>query len=161
MIPSIRSTFLLMFFGCVGLILIALYFQYGMDMHPCPLCITQRIFVIAAGLVALLAALHNPARLGRCLYSLLGIVCAAVGGAVALRHVWLQSLPEDQVPACGPGLGYMLENFPLQQALSLLLQGDGNCADVSWSLLGLSMPAWVAVCFAGLIGIYAWQMLRK
>lgn len=158
---SIRSLFVLMFFGCSGLILIALYFQYGMDMYPCPLCITQRIFVIAVGLIALLAAVHNPAAVGRKIYSGLGIITAAIGLGVALRHVWIQSLPEDQVPACGPGLNYMFENFPLGEALSLLFQGDGNCADISWSMLGLSMPAWVAVSFCAMIIALLWQMLRK
>lgn len=156
-----RNINLSVFIGCLGLILIALYFQHGMGMHPCPLCITQRIFVIGVGLVALLAALHNPGRRARIVYGLMGITLAAAGLGVALRHVWLQSLPDDLVPACGPGLGYMFENFPLQEAITLLLQGDGNCADVSWSLLGLSMPAWVAVCFVAMILVNSWLMLRR
>lgn len=158
---TIRTTFLLIFLACTGLNLTALYFQYFMDLPPCPLCITQRVFVFAVSLFALLAAIHNPARLGRRIYCSLGILAALIGGGVALRHVWIQSLPEDQVPACGPGLAYMFENFPLQQAFNLLLQGDGNCADVSWTFMGLSMPAWVALCFAGLIAVNVWQMLRK
>ena len=158
---TIRSTYLLMFFGCFGLILMALYFQLALGLHPCPLCVTQRIFVIIVGLLSLAAAIHNPARLGRALYSLLAIIAAGVGAAVSLRHVWIQSLPEEQVPACGPGLSYMFENFPLADAIALLLQGDGNCAEVSWSLLGLSMPAWVALCFAGLIAMHSWQLFRS
>ena len=158
---TIRTTFLLIFLGCTGLNLTALYFQYGMDMHPCPLCITQRVFVFAVSLCALAAAVHNPAKLGRCIYSGLAILAAGVGGSVSLRHVWLQNLPEDQVPACGPGLSYMFENFPLQDAVNLLLQGDGNCADVSWEMLGLSMPAWVAVAFAAMIIVNLWQMWRR
>ncbi len=158
---TIRKTFLLIFFGCTGLNLIALYFQFAMDMHPCPLCITQRVFVLAISLCALLAAIHNPKALGRRIYAGLGVVLALIGGAVSLRHVWLQNLPEDQVPACGPGLSYMFENFPLADAFNLLMRGDGNCADVSWTLLGLSMPAWVAIAFAGLIVVNLWQMRRQ
>ena len=158
---TIRQTYLLLFFGCLGLILMALYFQYGMGMHPCPLCITQRIFVIVVGLLSLVAFIHNPDRLGRWIYSGLSIIAAGVGGSVSLRHVWLQNLPEDQVPACGPDLTYMFENFPLQEAINLLLQGDGNCAEVSWSLLGLTMPAWTAICYAGLIAFSVWQILRR
>ena len=101
---SIRTTFLLIFLGCTGLNLTALYFQYGLHMHPCPLCITQRIFVFAVSLCALIAVLHNPAALGRRIYAGLGIITAGAGLAVAARHVWIQSLPEDQVPAWGPGL---------------------------------------------------------
>lgn len=157
---TIRNTYLWIFFGCLGLILIALYFQLAEGMHPCPLCISQRIFVILVGLLALIAAIHNPDQTGRRIYSALAILCATIGGGVSLRHVWLQNLPEDQVPACGPGLSYMFENFPLNEAITLLLQGDGNCADITWSLLGLSMPAWVAICFAGLIMVNLWQLVR-
>lgn len=157
---TIRSTNLFIFFGCLGLILIALYFQLVEGMHPCPLCITQRIFIIIVGLLALAAAIQNPSLRGRRIYSSLAIIAAAIGAGVSLRHVWLQNLPEDLVPACGPGLGYMFENFPLLDAISLLLQGDGNCADVSWTLLGLSMPAWVAICYVGLIVVNIWQLLR-
>ena len=158
---SIRSTFLLIFFSCTALNITALYFQYALDLEPCPLCITQRLFVFGVSLCALIAAIHNPQQLGRRIYAALSIVLAAIGGGVSLRHVWLQSLPEDLVPACGPGLGYMFENFPLGEALQLLLAGDGNCADVSWTLLGLSMPAWVAIAFAGLIALNIWQFARR
>jgi len=160
-LPTARYTNLIIFFGCVGLILTALYMQYVMDMAPCALCITQRIFVIAVGLVALIGALHNPKRLGLRLYALLGIVLAIIGGSFSGRHLWLQSLPEDQVPACGPSLDYLLEAFPLREAFHLLLQGDGNCAETAWQFLGLTIPGWTLAAFAGLVLINGWQVLRK
>ncbi len=159
--PSIRQVFLIIFLGCVGLILTALYMQYQMDMKPCALCITQRIFVVLAGLFALAAFFHNPAQLGRRAYTSLGALSAVIGGAFSARHLWLQSLPEDLVPACGPDLEYLLDTFPLMEALDVLLQGDGNCAEVSWSLLGLTIPAWTLVAFAGLVAINVWQALRR
>lgn len=160
-LPGIRATFLWVAFGCLGLILTALYMQHMMGMHPCPLCITQRVFVILVGLVALVAALHMPARTGRRIYAGLSGLFAIVGGGVSARHVWIQNLPEDQVPACGPGLEYMFETFPIMEALALLFQGDGNCADVVWSFLGLSIPAWTLVAFAGLLAISIWQGMRR
>ncbi len=161
MLPGIRQTYFIVFLGCTGLILAALYMQHAMGMHPCPLCITQRIFVIVVGLLALLAALHNPAAFGRKIYGGLSIIAALIGAGVAGRHVWIQNLPEDQVPACGPGLEYMFETFPLMDALRLLFQGDGNCADVVWQFLGLSIPGWTLVAFVGLAVISLWQALRK
>ncbi|GAA5315909.1 MAG: disulfide bond formation protein B [Candidatus Pelagadaptatus aseana] len=162
MLLNTRQTNLLISIGCLGMILIAVfYMQAKLGLHPCPLCITQRIFVASTGLIAFIAFLHNPGKQGVRLYALLGIISAAIGGAVSLRHVWLQNLPDDLVPACGPGLDYMFENFPLQEAIQLLLQGDGNCADVVWTFLGLSIPAWTAVAFAGLIGFNLWQLLRS
>jgi len=158
---SIKNVFLIIFLGCMGLILTALYMQYQMDMKPCALCITQRVFVVLTGLFALMAFLHNPRQTGRRAYVGLGALSAIVGGLFSARHLWLQSLPEDLVPACGPSLGYLLDTFPLMDALDVLLQGDGNCADVSWSLFGLSIPAWTLVAFAGLLAINIWQGLRQ
>lgn len=158
--PTIRQTNLLLVLGCIALILAALYMEHVMGMAPCPLCITQRIFVILIGLIALVALVHNPAVLGRRLYSVLGVAAAIGGAAFASRHLWLQSLPEDQVPACGPGLAYMFEEFPLGEALSLLLQGDGNCAKVD-TLFGWSIAGWTLVAFIGLGLINLYQALRR
>lgn len=135
--------------------------QYQMDMAPCALCITQRVFIVLVGLFALMASLHNPNKLGRRIYCSLGALSAIIGGLFSARHLWLQSLPEDLVPACGPDLEYLLETFPLMEALDVLLQGDGNCADVSWTLLGISIPGWTLVAFGGLMAINIWQAIRS
>lgn len=136
---------------CVVLLATALYFQHVMGLEPCPLCIFQRIFVIALGAIMLVAAIHNPGRLWRRVYGAGMLVFALLGVVVAGRHVWLQSLPPDQVPECGPGLEYMLQSFPLVQALELVFRGSGECAEVQWTFLGLSIPAWTLVIFAGIL----------
>lgn len=160
-LPSPRLTFLLLFFGCVGLMLVGFYMQYVMDLYPCPLCITQRVFIVAVGLTALLAFLVNPRPLGRRFFAGAGVVFAVLGGSFSSRQLWLQSLPADQVPACGPDIGYLMENFPLMDALSVLLRGDGNCAEVSWSLFGITIPGWTLVAFIGLAALNIWQIVRK
>jgi len=144
-----RNLLLLMWIGSILLILTALYMQYFMDMIPCALCMTQRVFIIAIGCIALLAWLHKAKALGMRIYTAIGMVLAVIGGGFSSRHIWLQNLPEDLVPTCGPSLGYLIETVPLAQALSLLLQGDGNCAEVSWTFLGLTIPGWTLVCFIG------------
>ena len=138
------------FVACSGMMLYALYAQYFLDLAPCPLCVFQRIAVILMGLVFFAAALHNPGRGGSICYALLLFVTAAGGIAVAGRHVWLQNLPPDKVPACGPGLDFMLDTFPLGEVLKIVFSGSGECAEISWSLLGLSMPAWVLVAISSL-----------
>ena len=149
-----RTGFLLAFIASIGLMGTALYLQHSLNLEPCPLCIFQRVFVMAIGAVALLGALHNPARVGRVLYaSLIGLL-ALGGGAVATRQVWLQHLPADQVPECGPSLDYMLEAFPLNQTLQLVFKGSGECAAVEWTLLGFSIAEWMLVVFAGFL-VYA------
>ena len=150
---SPRTYFLLGALFCLSLILAALYFQFQGGLEPCPLCISQRIMVVAVGLVLLAAVLHNPDRVGIRTYAIAGFVAAMIGAGISGRHVWIQHLPADEVPACGPGLSYMFQYFPLSNTLRAMLTGTGDCAKVDWTLFGLSMPAWVLICFLGLGGL--------
>lgn len=159
--PSIRFINLIIFAGCTGLMLVGVYMDHVMDLEPCPLCITQRIFIVLTGCIALLAFIHHPMDWGRRVYSLLGALAAIGGGYFSSHHLWLQSLPPEDVPACGPGLAYMFDAFPLQEAIALLLKGDGNCAEVSWTLFGLSIPAWTLIAFAGLTLLHLYQAFRS
>jgi len=142
-----RPLFLAAFLMCVALMATALTLQYAMKLEPCPLCILQRLFVIALAAVMLVAALHDPALTGRRVYGALIVILGGLGIVVAGRHVWLQNLPADQVPECGPGLEYLLDAFPLTEALSLVFRGSGECADVLWVFLGLTIPGWTLVIF--------------
>ncbi len=142
-----RPLFLAAFLICAALIATALIMQYALKLEPCPLCIFQRVFVIALGAIMLVAAIHDPGRAGRRVYGVLIVVFGVLGMIVAGRHVWLQNLPADQVPECGPGLEYMLNAFPLTEALSLVFRGSGECADVQWLFLGLTIPGWTLVIF--------------
>lgn len=158
---TVRQGNLAGFAACAGMMAFALYAQHGLGLEPCPLCVFQRVAVIALGLVFLVAALHGPAgRLARRGYAVLATLAAAAAIGVAGRQVWLQSLPPDQVPACGPGLDFMLDNFGLGEVLSMVLSGSGECADVTWSFLGLSMPAWVLMCCAALAVFALWNNSR-
>lgn len=155
-----RQTNFLIFIVCTLMMLAAAYMEHVMKMIPCSLCITQRGFVVLTGVLALIAAIHNPAPGGRRVYAILGIVSPILGACFAGRQLWLQSLPEDQVPACGPGLAYIFEEFPFMEAFKLLLQGDGNCAHVD-KILGLSLAAWTFIAFIGLALVNLYQLLRK
>ncbi len=131
----------------------ALFAQHVQGYEPCPLCIYQRMVMIATGAVLLLAALHAPAGLGARAYAALGGLTALVGAGVSGWHVRLQNLPEDQVPECGPGLDYIREVFPLMEELKMVFTGSGECAEIDWSFLGLSMPAWVMIWFVALAAL--------
>ena len=161
-LPSRRILNLAAFLACAGMMGFALFAEHVLGLEPCPLCVFQRISVILIGISFLLLAAHNPGRgWARRIYLLL-LGAAAIGGiVVAGRHVWLQNLPPDKVPSCGPGLGYMLENFPLADALKQVFSGSGECATVAWSLLGLSMPAWVLISVVGLAGLGIWNNLIR
>jgi disulfide bond formation protein DsbB len=151
------------FIACVGMMAFALYTQHFLGLEPCPLCVFQRVAVIALGVVFLIAAIHRAGRVGRLVYAVLLDLIALAGAAVAGRHVWLQNLPPDKVPACGPGLDFMLDTFALQEVVGMVLSGSGECAEVSWRLFGLSMPAWtfIALLCVGGFGIWANLPMQK
>ena len=134
--------------ACALLLGFGYYLQYGRGLEPCPLCLVQRGFFYAVMLMFILGALHAPGRIGTAVYGASVLLLAAGGTATASRQVWLQHLPADKVPQCGPDLFFMLENFPLAQTLQKLLQGSGECAAVDWSFLGLSIAGWSLVWFA-------------
>jgi len=139
---------------CFALIAFAYYLQYVKYQEPCPLCILQRVAFFGLGVVFLVAALHGPGRAGSAVYSSVLFIVAGIGAAIATRHVWLQQLPKDRVPECGPGLEYMLKKFPLGQALEKVLAGSGECAESGWNFLGLSIAGWSLVWFV-LLGTFA------
>jgi disulfide bond formation protein DsbB len=159
-LPPRRIGYLLGFFVCAGLMGYALYLQYVMDLEPCPLCILQRVAVIAMGLVFLIAAFHNPGRTGAGVYALLQLVIGGAGSAIAARQVWLQSLPKDQVPACGMGLDYMLETLPFTDVLRKVLEGSGECAEKGWEFLHLSIAGWTLVFFVAMIAA-SFALIRR
>ncbi|AVI63937.1 disulfide bond formation protein B [Halomonas sp. GFAJ-1] len=145
---SIRPAALVGVAFCVVMMAVALALEHIAGLAPCPLCIFQRVAVIAAGLVLAVAAIHNPrGRIGKSVYGALGGIAVGVGAFIAGRHVWLQSLPADQVPSCGPGLDYMMDILPMQEVVAMVLTGSGECAEIDFMLLGLSLPAWTLVGF--------------
>lgn len=131
---------------------VALYTQYVGGLNPCPLCMTQRVFYALTAAIALIAAVHNR---GLRIYGALCALSALAGAAIAARQVWLQHLPPNEVPACGPSLEYMLQTLPFGEALLQMLKGDGNCAIVDWRLWGLSMAEWSLLCFLALLVVSA------
>jgi disulfide bond formation protein DsbB len=147
--------------ACALLLGYAYYLQYVDGLDPCPLCMVQRGFFYAILAVFAVAALHAPRGKLSWLYAGLVLFFAAGGAATAGRQVWLQSLPADQVPQCGPDLAFMLENFALSRTLEKLFYGSGQCAAVDWKFLGLSIAGWALVWFVGLALYAIWLALRS
>lgn len=145
---------------CLALLGYALYAQHRMFLDPCPLCILQRVAFMVMALGFLVGLVLGGGRVLRWIGASLCMLGAGAGVAVAARHVWLQSLPADQVPACGPGLEYMLNAFPLQEVLAKVFRGSGECAKIDWSFLGISMPGWTLVWYLLLGALTLWALLR-
>lgn len=157
---SPRTGFALPALACALLLGFGYYLQYAKGLEPCPLCLLQRGFFYAVLATCLVGALHGPRGKGAMGYGLGAFLLAAGGAAVASRQVWLQHLPPDKVPQCGPDLFFMLENFPLGQTLKRLVSGTGECAAVDWTFLGLSIAEWSLACFVALALYAAWLALR-
>ncbi|MCC6196498.1 MAG: disulfide bond formation protein B [Burkholderiales bacterium] len=151
LLPRRRAAYFLGFLVCAALMGWALYLQYFQDLEPCPLCVFQRVAVIATGVVFLLAAIHGPGRVGAAFYAVLATLTAGTGAALAAWHVWIQAQPKGSVPACGMGLDYMLDTLPLTDVIARVLKGSGECAEVGWVFLGLGIPAWTFVFFVAMV----------
>ena len=161
-LPSYRMVNLAQAIASLMLIIIAVaYFENSLKLEPCYLCMTQRAFVIAIGIICAFAVVHNPTQRGQRIYATLSITMAIAGSYFSGKQLWLQSLPEDQLPACGIPVDYLFDSFSATEAIGMLLRGDGNCAEVQWQLMGLSMPGWVMVSFIGFATLGVMQFLRK
>ena len=139
----------------------ALYLEKEMGLLPCPLCMTQRGLIFLIGFIAFFASLHNPQGWVMKSYWTICAILSLLGVSVAARHIWLQNLPEDLVPACGPSLEYMLETLPFSETLQIILMGDGNCAEIVWTFAGFTIPEQTLGLFLLLGLICIWQLLRK
>jgi protein dithiol:quinone oxidoreductase len=149
------------FLVCACLLAYAYYAQFVLHLEPCPLCIFQRIGVFMLGVVFLVATLHDPAAFGRRVYAVLLSLAALAIIGIAARHLYIQGLPPDAVPACGASLDFMLKVFSLSEVLVKVLTGSGECAKITWEFLGLAMPAWVLIGAAVLGGWGLWVNLRR
>jgi disulfide bond formation protein DsbB len=159
---SFRAQFLLIFLACCALMAYALYAEHVLHLEPCPLCIFQRIAVIVLGIVSLAIALVGPKqRRGRAIAGVLALIPALAGAGVAARHVWIQHLPPDQIPSCGPPFAFLRETLPFMALVRKVLTGDGQCAKIEWTFLGQSMPVWTLICFVVLALWIAFAAFRR
>jgi disulfide bond formation protein DsbB len=137
--------------ACAAMLGYAYYAEWVLGLEPCPLCMLQRLAFIGIAVVALLAAIIGPKAWGRWLAAVAMLPASIWGMVTAGRHIWLQSLPADQVPDCGPGLYFMQTyGFTWLEIVREAFTGSGECAEVDWSLFGLSMPVWTLIAYVGL-----------
>ena len=144
---SARQIHLIIFLIVGSLLGYAAYSMKILGLEPCTLCITQQFFYCLIGLSAFVSFLHNPGINASRVYSFFLSLFSLAGIWISGRQVWLQGLPEDEVPLCGPPLEYIIDVFPFADVINALFMGDGNCAEIPWEFLGLSMAGWSLVWF--------------
>jgi len=158
---SARLANLLGFFACVGLLGYAYFSQYVLHLEPCPLCIFQRVGIFTIGVLFMLAAIQGPKAVGRRVYAVLLALAALATIGVAIRHLYIQSLPPGTISACGASLDIMLKFLPLQEVVTKVLSGSGECAQINWRFLGLAMPAWVLISALAVGAFGVWANTRR
>ena len=151
-----RQLFLGIILACMALLGFGYYLQFVRGLDPCPLCILQRVVYLGIGVVCLAGFMHGAAAR---IYAAAALVCALTGAGIAARQVWLQHLPPDQVPECGPGLDFILQAFPLFDALKLIFTGSGECAETVWTFLSQSIAEWSLFWFAAFSVIFVYQCM--
>lgn len=159
---SFRAQFLTGALACIALLAYALFEQFQMGIEPCPKCIMQRVAFIAMGLVFVVGGLHSPGVVGRRVYAMLVAIAAGTGAVVAVRHLIVQFTPQDPLMSgCGPGLNYLLDSFPVAEAIKKAFMATGDCGEIGWTFLGLTMPAWTLIWYVLLGGGALWAGFRR
>ena len=158
---TFRAQYLSGFLVCAALYAYALFVQLQLGIEPCPLCIFQRIAFIFMALFFLAGAIHDPRAIGRRIYAVLLLLAACSGVGIAARHIWVQHQPPDPMAGCAPGWNYMVQNFPLSKMLKMVFTGEADCAQITWTFLGLSMPGWTLICYVLLGAGAVWAGFRR
>ena len=146
---------------CVASLLFAIfYLEKTLYLDPCPLCILDRVVILGLGVIFLFALLHNSKSFFVKIYGGFCIILSLIGVLLASRHIWLQNLPKDQVPECGPDIYFMVDTLPIFEVLKSVLTGSGSCADVSWTFVGLTIPEQTLILFIIFLVLSVIQTLR-
>ncbi|MBN7820921.1 disulfide bond formation protein DsbB [Bowmanella yangjiangensis] len=145
--PTKRWPWALLFISALILELTALYFQYGMGLEPCIMCIYQRNAVFGLLFAGLFGLLLYKAWFGRLLAFGLWAVSAIWGLLVAIEHVDIQTAANPFFTVCE-----IVPNFPswlpLHEWIPQIFAATGDCGDIDWSFMDMSMPQWMVVIFA-------------
>lgn len=146
-----RWPYVLIIVACVGLLAFAYYAQFVLELSPCPMCMLQRFGFMIMAVAALGLALHHPQDWKRWLYGVPFLGGAIWGIVTATQHVRLQNAPSDPMGGCGADWPTMMAfDFSWSEILTEAFTASGDCAQVSWTFLGLSMPAWTLIWYVGL-----------
>ena len=113
---------------CTLVVTLALIIEYGYEIEPCALCLTQRLLMFIGGSIAVVGLAHDP-RLG--IYPVLSLLAILFGIIVAIRHTYIQMNP-DASGTCGMELQFLVQNdYPLTDILNAMISGTGSCAEPS------------------------------
>ncbi|MDM0023778.1 disulfide bond formation protein B [Variovorax saccharolyticus] len=142
-----RRALALICLACIAMLAFGMYLQHVVGLEPCPMCVVQRYALVLVAVFTGLGAASGGKAL-RVAGMLLALVAALGGAYTAASQSWLQWYPPEVV-TCGRDIYGMIETFPLQRALPMIFRGAGDCSQVDWTFLGLSIANWSFIAFAG------------
>lgn len=147
---------------CAGSLLYAYYAQFVLGKEPCPLCIAERIIIVATGLLGLIFAIHSPKGIVNKIYSIIIILITLFGVKIAVHHIWLMNLPIDQQPvSCGMPLNILFQRVTLNSFIHTVLQGDAECGKINWKILGMTGPEAVLLLCIFIIVLAGYNFVHK
>ena len=142
-----RTAWLLLAFIAFALEASGIYFQYGMGLVPCVMCVYERLAILGLLIAGLIGAISPRFFLTRWLGLLLWGFSVYKGLALAIKHhdyqanpsPWNQCEFKPEFPQTMP----FDQWFP-----SIFVFGSVNCSDKQWEMFGLGMPEWLIVAFS-------------
>lgn len=154
-----RTGYLILSLFCFSSIGFALVLQFREMAPPCPLCIFQRLGVLACGILAALA-LIKPACGRGLLWPVMISLAAGTGAGISIRHIVIQRAAANSfsLGSCGPDLGYMLEMHSVPDVIVSVLSGHGDCTVIDWQFMGITLPM---LALAGFIAMAAGAWLVR
>ncbi len=136
--------------GSAMLLAAALAFQ-AMGYAPCELCILQRWPHLAAAIIGGLMAFLGWKRW----LALLGLAAALAAFGFAVYHAGVEMQVWAGPQHCSGGVSG-LASMSTQDLMTALESAPVvRCDQIAWSLLGISMAGWNAICSAGLAALWA------
>ena len=141
-----RSAWFLLAFSSLALELTALYFQYGMGLQPCVLCVYERLAMIGLFIAGIIGILAPRSLIVRLIALALGLFSGIKGLLISLRHLDLQMNPAPWKQC--EFIPNFPETLPFHQWFPTIFSPTGTCNDSQWSLFGITMVQWLVFIFA-------------
>jgi disulfide bond formation protein DsbB len=138
--------------AAAGLVAGSLILTAWLDLHPCHLCIFQRLLLMLISVMGLAALILDGGW--QRLAGGLTLPLSGLGAGVAGYQSWLQTRPPGSIACVGgePGPIERLVEW-LGQGVPALFLATGFCDEEGLDILGLSLANWALIAFIVFLGI--------
>ncbi|WP_122314740.1 disulfide bond formation protein B [Pseudomonas cichorii] len=151
-----RSLFFLAFIASALILGTAIYLQKAFGLPPCALCFFQRAIIIGCGLLCLVAFIHAPQAAGWRRYCVFLLLLALLGALGAGIQIWLQTASAEELAPIFNRYEHLLDALSRDGGNERLRSDAYVCAEINWSLFGITLPEWSLLAFLilGFLALY-------